>query len=124
MHRKPLAALAAGLSVLAVAGIAFAHGGSPNSIQSASATFDAATVSDLKSDSCTGADGNYVRTRAKYTGTATSTVAKVHDSGSDPVANRPLGGASDGKAPLCRGILTWVFIARLTTTAEGRSSGA
>lgn len=78
MHRKPLAALAAGLSVLAVAGIAFAHGGSPNSIQSTSASFDAATVSDLKSDSCTGADGTYVRTRATYTGTATSTDARLN----------------------------------------------
>jgi hypothetical protein len=78
MHRKPLAALAAGLSVLAVAGIAFAHGGAPNSIQSTSATFDAASVSDLKSDSCTGADGTYVRTRARYTGTATSTDARLN----------------------------------------------
>jgi hypothetical protein len=78
MHRKPLAALAAGLSVLAVAGIAFAHGGSPNSIQSTSASFDAATVSNLKSSSCTGADGTYVRTRAQYTGTATSTDARLN----------------------------------------------
>jgi hypothetical protein len=78
MHRKPLAAFAAGLSVLAVAGIAFAHGGAPSSIQSTSATFDAGTVSDLKSDSCTGADGTYVRTRAKYTGTATSSDARLN----------------------------------------------
>ena len=77
MHRKPLAALAAGLTVLTVAGIAFAHGGGPGSVQAASATFDAGTVSGLKSDSCTGSDGTYVRTRAKYTGTATSTDARL-----------------------------------------------
>jgi hypothetical protein len=78
MHRKLLAAVAAALSVLAVAGIAFAHGGVTSSIQATSATFDAATVSKLKSDSCTGADGTYVRTRATYTGTATSTDARLN----------------------------------------------
>lgn len=78
MHRKPLAALAAALSVLAVAGIAFAHGGGPSSIQATSATFGADTVSDVHSSSCTGADGTYVRTRAKYTGAATSTDPRLN----------------------------------------------
>jgi hypothetical protein len=78
MHRKPLAALAASLAVLAVAGIAFAHGGGPGSIQATSATFDAGTVSGLKSTSCTGADGTYVRTRAWYSGTATSSDARLN----------------------------------------------
>src|SRR5262244_2666774 len=77
MQRKPLAALAAALTVLAVAGIAFAHGGGPGSVQGASATFDAGAVSGLKSDSCTGSDGTYVRTRAKYTGTASSADARL-----------------------------------------------
>jgi hypothetical protein len=81
MHRKPLAALAASAIALAVAGIALAHGGGPSSIQSASATFDAATVSDLKSDTCTGADGSYMRTKATYSGNATS---------ADPRLNGPL----------------------------------
>jgi hypothetical protein len=77
MHRKSLAACAAALSVLALAGIAFAHGGSASSIQATSATFMATTVADTKSDSCTGTDGTYTRTRAKYTGTATSTDARL-----------------------------------------------
>jgi hypothetical protein len=77
MHRKPLAALAAALSLLALAGIAFAQGGSPSSIQSTSATFMATTVAGSKSDTCTGTDGTYTRTRARYTGTATSTDARL-----------------------------------------------
>jgi hypothetical protein len=78
MHRKPLAAIAAALSVLALAGIAFAHGGGPSSVQATSATFVTTTVSDSKSDTCTGADGTYTRTRARYTGTATSTDARLN----------------------------------------------
>jgi len=78
MHRKPLAALAAALSVFVVAGLAFAHGGGPSSAQATSATFDAGTVSELKTDTCTGADGTYTRTRATYTGTATSTDARLN----------------------------------------------
>jgi hypothetical protein len=78
MHRKPLAALAAALSVLALAGMAFAHGGGPSSVQATSATFVATTVADSKSDTCTGADGTYTRTRANYTGTATSTDARLN----------------------------------------------
>ena len=77
MHRKPLAAIAAALSVLALAGLAFAHGGSPSSIQATSATFMATAVADSKTDTCTGTDGTYTRTRAKYTGTATSTDARL-----------------------------------------------
>src|SRR4051794_18664528 len=77
MHRKPLAAIAAALSVLALAGMAFAHGGGPSSVQATSATFVATTVADSKSDTCTGADGTYTRTRAKYTGVATSTDARL-----------------------------------------------
>ena len=77
MHRKPLAALAAALSVLALAGFAFAHGGGPSSLQAASATFHATTVSGLKTATCTGADG-YTRTSATYKGTATSTDARLN----------------------------------------------
>jgi len=77
MHRKPLAAIAAALSVLVLAGMAFAHGGGPSSVQATSATFVATTVADSKSDSCTGADGTYTRTRAMYSGTATSTDARL-----------------------------------------------
>ena len=77
MHRKPLAAIAAALSVLVLAGMAFAHGGGPSSVQATSATFVATTVADSKSSTCTGADGTYTRTRARYTGMATSTDARL-----------------------------------------------
>ena len=77
MPRKPLAALAASVSALVVAGIGLAHGG-PGSVQAASATFDAATVTDLHSGTCTGADGTYTRTKATYTGNATSTDARLN----------------------------------------------
>ena len=89
MHRKPLAALAAALSVLALAGIAFAHGGSPSSIQATSATFMATTVADSKSDTCTGTDGTYTRTRARYTGMATSTDARLSGSDTSPPPQQP-----------------------------------
>jgi hypothetical protein len=72
MLRKPLAVVVVTAVVLAAAGLALAHGGAPNSLQAASATFDATTVSRLKSSSCTGSDGSYTRTRATYSGTATS----------------------------------------------------
>ena len=77
MPRKPLAALAASVSALVVAGIGLAHGG-PGSVQAASATFDAATVTDLHSGTCTGADGTYTRTKATYTGTSTSSDARLN----------------------------------------------
>jgi hypothetical protein len=47
------------------------------STDAVSATFAAATVSDLRSRTCTGADGTYVVTHAKYTGTATSADARL-----------------------------------------------
>ena len=78
MPRKPLAALAASVFALVVAGLALAHGGGPGSVQAASATFDAATVANLHSDTCTGADGTYTRTEATYTGTATSSDARLN----------------------------------------------
>jgi hypothetical protein len=77
MPRTPLAVLAASVSALAVAGFALAHGGGPGSVQAASATFDAATVTDLHSGTCTGADGTYTRTKATYTGTSLSTDARL-----------------------------------------------
>jgi len=78
MPRKPLAALAASVSALVVAGFALAHGGGPSSVQAASATFDAATVMDLHSGTCTGADGTYTRTKATYAGIATSSDARLN----------------------------------------------
>ena len=78
MPRKPLAVLAASVSALAVAGLALAHGGGPSSVQAASATFDAATVTDLHSGTCTGADGTYTRTKATYTGNSVSSDARLN----------------------------------------------
>jgi hypothetical protein len=77
MPRKPLAVLAASVSALAVAGIGLAHGG-PGSVQAASATFDAATVTDLHSRTCAGADGTYTRTKATYTGNSVSSDARLN----------------------------------------------
>jgi len=76
MSRKPLAALAASVTVLVAAGVALAHGGGPATTQSVSAAFDATTVSKLASRTCTGGDGSYTMTKATYTGTATSTDAR------------------------------------------------
>jgi hypothetical protein len=77
MPRKPLAVLAASVSALAVAGIGLAHGG-PGSVQAALATFDAATVTDLHSGTCAGADGTYTRTKATYTGNSLSPDARLN----------------------------------------------
>jgi hypothetical protein len=78
MSRKPLVALATSVTVLVAAGIAFAHGGGPGTIQPVSATFDAMTVANAKSGTCTGADGTYTRTKATYTGTAVSTDSRLN----------------------------------------------
>ena len=72
MPRKPLAALAASIAALALAGFAVAHDESPATTQPVMATFDAATVSHLETSTCTGADGTYAQTKATYTGTSTS----------------------------------------------------
>jgi hypothetical protein len=72
MPRKPLAALAASFAVLALTGIALAHGKGPSSTQAVTATFSTDAVSNLKTNTCTGADGTYTQTRATYSGTATS----------------------------------------------------
>jgi hypothetical protein len=71
MSRKPLAALAASVTILVAAGVALAHG-SPGTMQSVSASFDATTVSNLVSRTCTGGDGTYTMTKATYTGAAAS----------------------------------------------------
>jgi len=76
MLRKPLVVLAATAFLLGAAGLAFARGGTPDSLTPVTATFDAGTVSHLKSSSCEGRGGTYTRTRATYTGTATSNDAR------------------------------------------------
>src|SRR3954452_12191432 len=64
-------ALAAAL-VLAVAGIAVAHGGrSAGKTEPATATFTAAPTDQSKTTTCTGVDGTYAITRGTYAGTST-----------------------------------------------------
>lgn len=75
MPRKrliPLAAFAG--AALVAAGVAAAHDGGAPGVQAAAATFDATTVSDVSSSSCTAANGDtLVQTEATYAGTSTST---------------------------------------------------
>lgn len=72
MFRKPLAALAVVAAVLTVVGIALADDSAPGSTDSVAATFTAATVSDLETQTCTGSDGTYQITKASYSGDSTS----------------------------------------------------
>jgi len=78
MSRKPLAVLAASVTILVAAGVALAHDGGPGTMQSVSAGFDATTVSNLESRTCTGGDGSYTMTKATYTGAATSDDARLN----------------------------------------------
>jgi hypothetical protein len=73
MSRKRLALLGfVAAAALAAAGVAAAHRGAP-SVQSVSATFDATTVSQRYLTTCSVNGGDtFQATRAKYTGTATS----------------------------------------------------
>lgn len=74
MPRKrliPLAALTG--AALVAAGVAAAHDGGAPGVQAAAATFDATTVSDVSSSSCTATNGDtLVQTEASYAGTSTS----------------------------------------------------
>jgi hypothetical protein len=63
---------AAGLLLVGV-GVAVAHGFDSRSVKEVSAAFTATTVSNLRTSTCTGADGSYTKSRATYTGAATST---------------------------------------------------
>src|SRR5580765_5576564 len=56
-------------AALAVAGIAIAHGVNSKSVQAVSAKFTAATASNVRNTTCTGANGHvYATTKASYTG--------------------------------------------------------
>ena len=63
----------AAVAALVSAGFAVADNGSPKAIKAVSATFSATTVSSSSTQTCTNADGVFVLTNARYTGTATST---------------------------------------------------
>ena len=79
MARKRLVVFAAVSSVLLIGGgVAAACVGVPG-VQAASATFDATTVGDLSSNSCTAANGDtLVSTRGSYTGSASSSDAQLN----------------------------------------------
>lgn len=65
----------AALAALAVAAIALAA--SSLSTKSVTATFTAAASAGNKTTTCTGTDGDYTRIRGQYTGTSTSTDARL-----------------------------------------------
>lgn len=72
MRRTLISALLAGVAVPSFAALAVADQPGP-STQAVSASFTATAVSYSSSRSCTGADGSYLVSRARYTGTASST---------------------------------------------------
>ena len=61
------------VAALLCAGIAVAHEGDSKSVKQVSATFAAATGSDVHTSTCTASDGTYATTRGRWTGMATST---------------------------------------------------
>ena len=79
---KRIVLLTAGVAALVFSGLAVAHASLSHSIKGVSATFTATTVSNLRTSTCVGAEGNpFTYTRATYSGTATST---------DPTLNGPV----------------------------------
>jgi hypothetical protein len=79
---KRIVLLTVGVAALAFSGLAVAHATFSHSIKGVSSTFTATTVSNLRTSSCVGAEGNpFTYTRATYSGTAIST---------DPTLNGPV----------------------------------
>lgn len=76
MSRKTIGALAV-CAALAAAGAAVAAHKRAQTTQQATATFAATTVSHAKNTTCTASDGAYKQTDATYTGTATSSDARL-----------------------------------------------
>jgi hypothetical protein len=99
MRRLILAA--AGALVLVGAGIAVAHDGNGKSIKQVSATFTATTPSNVRTSTCTAADGTYATSRGDYTGTAVSTDPTLNGNASvsaESVINTTTGfGTVDGR---------------------------
>jgi hypothetical protein len=68
---RKLVLLTTAAAALAVAGLAIAHGVDNKSVTAVTATFAAQTVTDRKTETCTGPNGHtYESTKATYTGTA------------------------------------------------------
>lgn len=78
--RRPIIFALAGLTALGTAGIALAHGNDNAGGLKATpvaATFTAAPGSNQSVRTCTGADGSYIITRGSWTGSATSSSARL-----------------------------------------------
>jgi hypothetical protein len=73
--------------LLVGAGIAVAHGFDSKSVRAVSATFAATTASNVRTSSCTGADGTYAKSVATYTGTATSSEPSLNGNASIEAAS-------------------------------------
>lgn len=76
---RPLALATLAAGALAAAGVAAASQRAQTT-QQAAATFAAGTVSHSRTKSCTGSDGAYQETVATYTGTASSSDARLNGS--------------------------------------------
>ena len=71
---RRLILIVAALGLLAGAGVAVAHDGQGKTVKNVSATITATTGGNVRTDTCTGSDGNaYATTRGEWTGTATGT---------------------------------------------------
>jgi len=69
---RKLVLITTAAAALAVAGIAIAHGVNSKSVQAVSAKFTAATASNVRTTTCTGANGDvYATTNASYSGSTT-----------------------------------------------------
>ena len=77
--RFAVPAVIAGAALIAT-GIAAAHSQWTQSTQAAAADFTATTVSQSRSNTCTGSDGTYQDTTATYTGTSTSSSSQLNGS--------------------------------------------
>ena len=77
--RFAVPAVIAGAALIAT-GIAAAHSQWTQSTQAAAADFTATTVSQSRSNTCTGSDGTYQDTTATYTGTSTSSNSQLNGS--------------------------------------------
>ena len=64
--------LGATVGLLLATTVAFAHGFDGKAVKEVSATFTATAATDLRTSTCTGADGSYAKSRATYSGSAAS----------------------------------------------------
>ena len=107
--RKMILASVAGL-LLVCAGVAVAHGFDSKAVKQVSATFSATTASNLRTSTCTGADGSYAKSVATYTGSAVS---------SEPSLNGPARIEASSFVNTTTGVGTVSGQARIDTT-DGR----